>query len=362
MNCTHHSSRPCVSLLQEDAALRAAVQRHSTKRGTDWKAVSDAMGCRTTKQCRERWVNVLDPSIARDEWSTEEVHALFAAQAEVGNKWAAIAARLPGRPETAVKNTFYAAVRREERRAACAAAGQPVPPPFHPAVPGCEQVAAILAEKGLVVARPAAPRALRAPLSTPAPVVCAPVLPVVAAATAAVATPKSKKRAMCVAADADSDSDSDVCAPAHKRVAGGAGAAPVPVAPHSPLHTAAVDADVEDFFGADAGCPSAYVEEEDEACILDDLFACGSARAAAARGHDDDFLSLLDHCGDAAWEAELAAEAAPLAPVRVSVAAPAHVSGLGMTEVDMVVLQRLLAAPPSLKDDFSWFLGSPITA
>ena len=75
----------------------------------NWKAVSDIMQNRSTKQCRERWVNVLDPSIARVEWSGEEVQSLFTIHKEVGNKWAAIAARLPGRPETTVKNTFYAA-------------------------------------------------------------------------------------------------------------------------------------------------------------------------------------------------------------------------------------------------------------
>jgi hypothetical protein len=135
--------------LQEDTALRHAVRRFPNTAAVDWKAVSELMSNRSTKQCRERWVNVLDPAISRGDWTDDEVRTLFKAQAEVGNKWAAIAARLPGRPETAVKNTFYAAVRREERRAACAAAGQPVPPPFHPSVPSVPEVAAILAEKGI---------------------------------------------------------------------------------------------------------------------------------------------------------------------------------------------------------------------
>lgn len=42
---------------------------------------------------------------------------LFEAQAELGNKWAEIAQRLPGRPEAAVKNKFYAHVRQQEREA-----------------------------------------------------------------------------------------------------------------------------------------------------------------------------------------------------------------------------------------------------
>jgi hypothetical protein len=43
--------------------------------------------CRTTKQCRERWLNVLDPSIKRTAWTKQELDTLFRAQEELGNKW-----------------------------------------------------------------------------------------------------------------------------------------------------------------------------------------------------------------------------------------------------------------------------------
>lgn len=54
----------------------------------------------------------------------------------------------PLRPETAVKNTFYAAVRREQRRSWAVKHGQPVPDPFHPAVPQIASVRRLLASMG----------------------------------------------------------------------------------------------------------------------------------------------------------------------------------------------------------------------
>ncbi len=62
----------------------------------DWKAIAKATG-RSTKQCRERWINVVDPTVLRTKWSQEEIAALFEAQAELGNRWSQIAERLPGR-------------------------------------------------------------------------------------------------------------------------------------------------------------------------------------------------------------------------------------------------------------------------
>jgi hypothetical protein len=87
------------ALSQEDNALRMAVSQFPYRKGSfavDWKVVSKVSG-RTTKQCRERWINVLDPTIRRDQWTSEEIRSLFEAQEELGNKWAAIAMRLPGR-------------------------------------------------------------------------------------------------------------------------------------------------------------------------------------------------------------------------------------------------------------------------
>ena len=48
-------------------------------------------------QCRERWLNHLDPSLKKGEWSKEEDDILLRAQAKWGNSWTRIAELLPGR-------------------------------------------------------------------------------------------------------------------------------------------------------------------------------------------------------------------------------------------------------------------------
>jgi transcription factor MYB, plant len=86
--------------LQEDDVLRKLVEQYPYSDGganvVDWKAVATGTG-RTTKQCRERWINVLDPGISHAKWTQEELEILFHSHAELGNRWSAIAARIPGR-------------------------------------------------------------------------------------------------------------------------------------------------------------------------------------------------------------------------------------------------------------------------
>ena len=52
---------------------------------------------RTTKQCRNRWMNSLDPSVNHQDWTPEEEQTIYNLQKQLGNKWADIAKRLNGR-------------------------------------------------------------------------------------------------------------------------------------------------------------------------------------------------------------------------------------------------------------------------
>lgn len=79
---------------KEDERLRQAVMQV----GTRWTKVQELVPGRTDVQCRERWVNILDPAICRDAWTVEEDQLLRAAVKELGaGKWSQISARMPRR-------------------------------------------------------------------------------------------------------------------------------------------------------------------------------------------------------------------------------------------------------------------------
>ncbi len=60
---------------------------------SDWAQLGATIG-KSAKQCRERWCNVLDPSLVnlRAKWSDEEIELLFEAHRTLGSKWSKIAA------------------------------------------------------------------------------------------------------------------------------------------------------------------------------------------------------------------------------------------------------------------------------
>jgi len=62
---------------------------------------------RLTEHIKDRWINVLDPTLKKGVWSEAEMKILRDSQKELGNKWCEIAKRIPGRNEASVKNRWY---------------------------------------------------------------------------------------------------------------------------------------------------------------------------------------------------------------------------------------------------------------
>jgi hypothetical protein len=88
---------------REDQIMTSNVQKYGT---SNWSLIACALPGRTGKQCRERWTNQLDPSLNRDNWTSQEDAILIFQQKSCGNCWSKISHFLPRRSANAIKNRW----------------------------------------------------------------------------------------------------------------------------------------------------------------------------------------------------------------------------------------------------------------
>jgi myb proto-oncogene protein len=98
---------------EEDSKLKDAVQMHG---GKDWGSVAALVPCRTKNQCRKRWLNGLDPSIGRangrtGKWAEDEDTKLKdAVQTHGGKDWGAVAVLVLGRTQRQCRDRWLDAL------------------------------------------------------------------------------------------------------------------------------------------------------------------------------------------------------------------------------------------------------------
>lgn len=94
---------------EEDSFLRDLVTETANPNWKDIsRRVSEKFTQRSSKQCRDRYNNYLDPKIdtSSNVWSPEDDYVLAKMVLTYGNKWTAIAKLMPGKSENMVKNRW----------------------------------------------------------------------------------------------------------------------------------------------------------------------------------------------------------------------------------------------------------------
>ncbi|KAG9449394.1 hypothetical protein H6P81_009359 [Aristolochia fimbriata] len=109
---TLHPSRKRVGrwTVDEDKHLKAAVLIFGAK---SWQKIAGFVPGRTQVQCRERWCNVLDPSLNLEAWTEEEDFKLKAAITQHGHCWSKVAALVPPRTDNQCRRRWKVLFRHE---------------------------------------------------------------------------------------------------------------------------------------------------------------------------------------------------------------------------------------------------------
>ncbi|GKU96604.1 hypothetical protein SLEP1_g9821 [Rubroshorea leprosula] len=95
---------------EEDRKLMAYVTRYGC---WNWRQLPKFAGLsRCGKSCRLRWMNYLRPNIKRGNYTREEEETILKLHESLGNKWSAIAAKLPGRTDNEIKNYWHTTLKK----------------------------------------------------------------------------------------------------------------------------------------------------------------------------------------------------------------------------------------------------------
>jgi hypothetical protein len=88
---------------EEDQQLKSLVDLHGSK---DWRMIAEQLGTKNPRQCKERWLNYLNPGLSMAQWTIEEELLLLEKYRELGPRWVTITKFFPNRTDAMLKNRF----------------------------------------------------------------------------------------------------------------------------------------------------------------------------------------------------------------------------------------------------------------
>jgi hypothetical protein len=97
---------------EEDFKLRQLVGEHGPNA---WRAIAKLMPDRNSRQCRERWLNYLNPNLNTEPWTAAEDCLLEQTYAALGPRWVYITQFFPSRTDAMLKNRFQVLQRKGQR-------------------------------------------------------------------------------------------------------------------------------------------------------------------------------------------------------------------------------------------------------
>ena len=98
---------------EEDSMLLSIVQ--GMQMPMKWSIVAQSLHGRTGKQCRERYVNHLNPRLKVTDWTVVEDATIFHLYNSIGSHWAKMSKVIPGRTDNGIKNRFHNLRRQYEK-------------------------------------------------------------------------------------------------------------------------------------------------------------------------------------------------------------------------------------------------------
>ena len=93
----------------EDNQLKKYVQIYGPKK---WNQCAEFIKNRTGKQCREHWINCLNPEVKKGNWSPEEDLLIMILYKKFNGSWRDMIHYFKGRTENSIKNRFFSQLRK----------------------------------------------------------------------------------------------------------------------------------------------------------------------------------------------------------------------------------------------------------